>query len=118
MPERSKPGRHGQHKDADAVEDDGCQGTAPVARNEAVAVSTEANAATNNEVKVWGQRRWQCWCWKMSSQGPQGRSRLNGRQPAAPPPLSRSQPTMTAVDAAPPASSFFYSGEAARRNRK
>ena len=91
MPSGQGPGRRGRHEDTATVEDDGCRGTAPAARDEAVAASTEANAAAADEVKVWGQRRRRCRWRKTSSQGPQGRRRLSGRQPAAPPPSSRSQ---------------------------
>ena len=42
------------------------------ARDEGVAASTEAIAAADNKVKVWGQRHRRYWWQKTSSQGPEG----------------------------------------------
>ena len=55
MPSGQGPGRHGRHEDTAAVEDDGCRGTTPAARDKAVAASTEAKAAIDD--KVVGARR-------------------------------------------------------------
>ena len=46
------PGHRGRQKDTAKFEDNGCQGIAPAARDKAVAASTEANAAADDEVKV------------------------------------------------------------------
>ena len=55
MPSGQGPGRRGRHEDTAAVEDDGCRGTTPAARDEAVAASTEAKAEPS--ATVWWRAR-------------------------------------------------------------
>ena len=54
MPSGQGSGRRSWHEETTAVEDNDCHGTAPDARDEAVAASTEVNAVAADKFNVWG----------------------------------------------------------------